>query len=747
MPRRKSNIITLTICIFLINLLSLDFSAQKYGFERVDSVTVTVGGLQLDYPWAGGINAAQFSTIHLNNDTIEDLFIFDRTGNKVLTFINSGVGSGYVYAPEYESQFPSLKSWAILRDFNCDGKKDIFSYVSGGIGVWKNTSSGGLVSFVNVSNNGTTPYVISNQYGNYINLYVSKTDIPDINDIDGDGDLDVLTFGLVGSRVEYHKNLSVEEEYECDSLYFELMNECWGHFKETGFGTNTAVLFDTCSIAISDPQKAGEVLKHSGSTLLSLDLNDDGVKDLILGDISFSNLVALTNDNLGVNMNTSFLSQDTVFPSNTVPVDMQIFPGSFYEDLDNDGVKDLIVSPNSDNETENHESVWHYKNFGTNTLPLFGHMQNNFLQDEMIEKGRSAFPVLFDYNNDGLTDLFISNFGFFDMSATDNYRSQIALYQNIGSTTSPEFELVSDDFQSLSGLGLGKGIYPTFSDMDGDGDIDMICGTHDGYLHYFMNTSGNLFSMNFLLMAPQLQDDNAVPIDVGYASKPYLFDIDSDLDYDLIIGEENGNLNYYENIGSRSSYLFRFRTETFGDIDASQWWTTIGNSIPVLFKDTMNQTQMFVGTEKGAVFHYDNIDSNLDGTFNSVDTLVANINIGPNAAPAIGDLNGDNFPDMILGTKRGGVAFYMGNPDFISTLEDLTKENMFSLYPNPTTGLLSVINPFNSLIRYQVFSSIGQLVQSGEVKTLLDVSNLNSGMYFVLFEKDDFKEVLRFVKE
>ena len=157
MPRIKSNIITLTICIFLLNLLSLDFSAQKYGFERVDSVTVTVGGVQLDYPWVGGINAAQFSTIHLNNDTIEDLFIFDRTGNKILTFINSGIGSGYVYAPEYESQFPALQSWALLRDYNCDGKKDIFSYVSGGIGVWENTSSGGVLSFVNVSNNGTDP--------------------------------------------------------------------------------------------------------------------------------------------------------------------------------------------------------------------------------------------------------------------------------------------------------------------------------------------------------------------------------------------------------------------------------------------------------------------------------------------------------------------------------------------------------------------------------------------------------------
>ena len=369
------------------------------------------------------------------------------------------------------------------------------------------------------------------------------------------------------------------------------------------------------------------------------------------------------------------------------------------------------------------------------------------MQDQMIEKGRSAFPVLFDYNNDGLTDLFISNFGIFDMSAPDNYRSQMALYQNVGSVSFPEFQLVTDDFQGLSGLGLGTGIYPTFSDMDNDGDVDVICGTHDGYLHYFMNTSGSLNSMNFVLMAPQLQDDNSIPIDVGYAAKPCLFDIDGDLDYDLIIGEENGNLNYYENMGTQSSYAFRFRSETFGEIDVSEWWTTIGNSVPVLFKDTMNETQLFVGTENGAVYHYDDIENNLAGIFNAVDTLVANINIGPNAAPAIGDLNSDNYPDMIVGTKRGGVSLYMGNPNFISTFEELVTENMFKVYPNPTTGLLTIVNPFNTSIRYQVFSSIGQLVQSGEVKSQLEVNNLASGMYFVLFEKEDVREVLRIIKD
>ena len=70
--------------------------------------------------------------------------------------------------------------------------------MSGGIGVWKNNSSPSTNAFDKV----TSPYVFSYQFGNMSNLYVSKVDIPDINDIDDDGDLDVLTFGVISSRLE-----------------------------------------------------------------------------------------------------------------------------------------------------------------------------------------------------------------------------------------------------------------------------------------------------------------------------------------------------------------------------------------------------------------------------------------------------------------------------------------------------------------------------------------------------------------
>lgn len=711
--------------ILIIYCFNLSIIGQHLQFTRVDSIDVQVQGNILKAAWAGGINAAQFSTIDLNHDNNEDLFIFDRTGNKILTYINNG--NEYEYQPSYENSFPDLEYWALLRDFDLDGKKDIFSYVSGGIGVWKNNSSPSLNAFDKV----TSPYVFSYQFGNMSNLYVSKVDIPDINDIDDDGDLDVLTFGVIGSRLEYHQNFSVENGFNSDSLNFEMKNACWGHFRETGFNTNTCILFDTCSSNVSNPHKSS-LTRHAGSTVLSLDLNNDNVKDVVLGDVSFGNLVALENDNTGINMNTSFISQDTTFPSNTVPVDLFLFPGSFYEDINLDGVKDLIVSPNTDNESENKESVWYYQNFGTNSNPSFNLISKNQFQSEMIETGKSAFPVLFDYNNDGLLDLFISNFGRFDLSANDNYISSIMLFENTGTNSSPSFNLITEDFQNLSSLNIEKGLYPCFGDLDNDNDIDMIIGDHAGYLHYFMNTSSDPGVMNLILLDPQIENHDGDVIDVGYAAKPTLIDIDNDNDLDLVIGEENGNLNYYENIGSSNSYLFRFQLDDFGGVDVSEWWTNIGNSIPCFYRNQQNELQLFVGSEQGAIFHYNNIENNLSGNFNLIDTLVGNINIGPNAAPSIGYINNDTLPDLILGNERGGVSFFYGNNDTLTSTNQFLQNNLINVFPNPSIDNINI--EINTDFKFKIYDSYGRIVKIGTNEKNIDIQDLSNGWYILKIE-------------
>ena len=694
-------------------------SSQFFSLEQDNTIQVIQNNDTLLNPWTGGFNAAQISKIDLNNDQIEDLFVFDRSSNKVITFLNEN--NHFIYAPEFEKYFPkNLSNWVLLRDYNNDGKKDIFSYISGGIGVWKNTSNFNEISFTPLtffqsSINSYVSYLLSYQYNNDYNIYVISSDIPSISDIDDDGDIDILNFGVQGSRIEYHQNQAADLNLPLDTLIFEMKNTCWGHFSESGL-SNTCNLFDTCFQNVPNPQDTLNILKnnrHSGSTVLALDLNNDQVKDLILGDVSYSNIVALFNDNTGVNMNTSFVSQDTTFPNYSVPTDLHLFPGTFFEDVDHDGIKDLIVSPNSNGDSEDKESIWFYKNFGANTHPQFYLQDKNFLQKNTLEVGRESKPILVDINNDQLQDLLIANFGEFDLSVPIHYRSYIESYVNIGTSQNPIFSKSSSDFQNISSLINDINLIPTFGDLDGDGDLDAIVGDYSGKIHFLENISSNPSVMNLIVGASPLNDALNNIFDFGFSAHPTLFDIDNDNDLDLIVGEAIGNLNFLENIGDSLNFNFELRNESFGGVDVSEWWTNIGTSAPV-FHLNNNLIELYVGSKSGAIFKYDNITNNLSGNFNLVDSNYQELYLGSYSSPAIYDLNNDSLLDFIIGNKRGGLSYFRGTND--STLSSFLINNNsvlnLKIFPNPSKNIIQIDNLHNS-IEYEILTNYGSIIKKG----------------------------------
>lgn len=86
----------------------------------------------MELAWIGGLNTCQIHRFDLNSDQIEDLIIFDRHGNRLLTFVNDGSDSEYAYSfePEYIDKFPKTEQWIQFVDYDNDGKKDIFTYVT-----------------------------------------------------------------------------------------------------------------------------------------------------------------------------------------------------------------------------------------------------------------------------------------------------------------------------------------------------------------------------------------------------------------------------------------------------------------------------------------------------------------------------------------------------------------------------------------------------------------------------------------
>ena len=94
--------------------------------------------------------------------------------------------------------------------------------------------------------------------------------------------------------------------------------------------------------------------------------------------MSFRNLNLLING--GDNQNAHIISVDTSFPSNfsnTIPVDISIFPSAFFMDVTSDNNKDLIVTTNMQNNSENKYSCWLYENIGQNSQPDFEFIKTN----------------------------------------------------------------------------------------------------------------------------------------------------------------------------------------------------------------------------------------------------------------------------------------------------------------------------------------------------------------------------------
>lgn len=697
-------------------------------FGSPDTVPVTVNGVQLRNAWAGGLNFCQFSSIDLNLDGIKDLFVFDRSGDRVTTYLNGGTPNtvDYTFAPEYISRFPNLHDWALLTDYNCDGKEDIFSYSdrAGGMKVYKNistTDSGLKFELVKT--------LVYSNYPTFANLYVSSVDIPALTDIDNDGDLDVLTFWVLGTYVEYHKNMSKELYGHCDSLTFELKNQCWGYFSESPT-TNSVFIDDSCDFNVPNPEKTGDTgpTRHTGSSLLAFDANGDGVKELLLGDISFNNMVMLYNN--GTVTNNHISSQDQSFPSYDVPVNLTIFPAAFYLDVDNDGLNDLIVSPNVKNASENFTSVHFYKNVGTAAAPLFDFRQNNFLQNTMIETGEGAYPTFFDYDSDGLLDLFIGNYGYYSPGPDP---SMVSHYRNTGTLSAPRFELVTRDFANLSSLNL-TAMVPSFGDLDGDNDADMLIGDYNGRIHYFENTASAGNPANFVLTQANVKSTSGRTIDVGSFAAPQIIDVNRDGKKDVIIGMHSGRMAYYRNAGG--AFALDSVTHFFGKLSVKKINSSTGYSTPFMYNNN-GSYRMLVGSESGFIYEFGNIDNNLAGTFTLLDSTFMEMRAGLRSAPAGGFLNNDNLLDIIVGNYAGGVSFFYNTEEErpLAVNEAAAAPVTFSLYPNPASGSVTIRIPEHEAATGQlvIINMLGQELMTEQVSAgseySLVIDNLPEGLY------------------
>ncbi len=707
-----------------------------HDFERVDSVLLTTETNDtLHFPFAGGLNSCQFMNMDINLDGTEDLLVFDRHGYRILPFLSTVLPPfQYKFAPEFVRYFPVIEQWIQVIDYNNDGKKDIFTYTTGGIKVYRNDSDAEL-KFTKV----TQPFLLSQQGLTLTNILVTYADYPAIVDIDVDGDYDIITFWGLGSFLELHRNTSVEQFGNTDSLSFEKVSNCWGHFAE-GNEDNTIIL-DTCPVrgkefysdAFSDDPK------HTGSTLLIQDLNNDGLPDITIGDVDFSTLIHLTNG--GTPAEAKMISQTNNFPNSSEPVNMNSFPGAMLADVNFDGKDDLLVSPFDPSlvKSENQQSVSLYINNGTNTQPDYSLASESFIQDQMLDLGSGAYPVFFDFNKDGLMDVLVGNYGYYDTCIYTvvaglqcTFTAQVALLLNIGTAEKPAFKLVDRNIAQLDELQM-QSLIPALADMDGDGDTDLVCGNSKGKFVYCENMALAGQTADFKLVDPAWHG-----IDVGDFSAPQLFDIDKDGLNDLICGKRNGTLSFYKNTGTKTESQFVLESEMLGGVDITNTQlSNFGFSVPCFYQDKNAETILFTASEFGEIFVYDQIDNNLGGNFRLLGTIPG-ISEGWRTGVAIGNWNSDSLTDMLVGNYSGGLGLFLGKPDKIFGINNPMGENniLLAMVPNPacSTVLVSAGISGGTAEYLSVYSVDGRFIRNyikPQFPLRMDVSDLQNGVYLI----------------
>ncbi|MCC6384058.1 MAG: T9SS type A sorting domain-containing protein [Bacteroidia bacterium] len=731
----------------ILPVMTLFVQGQVY--KPYITIPVFQNNKQLLNPWTGGLDAPIIQEIDLNGDGIKDLFIFEKTQStgfhRWTTYINHGTPNlvDYHYAPEYESKFPSnMHDWVLLVDYDCDGQEDIFTYnYNGGFSVYHNdfTPGQGLSFSLYIS------LVYSDYWGFPANLFVASVNQPALIDIDGDGDLDILTVSLSANNIELHRNYAMENYGRCDTLVYILEKSCWGLACLSAFSNSAIIDCHNINLGCTDgphkPAGSGQAYYesmrnrtdsmlntqlHNGSCMVAFDLNGDGVKDVVNGDILGNTLLAMYNG--GTPDSAHITAQDSLFPVNSVPADLKTFPGPYFMDVNNDGLRDFLVTPCTYNGTVNIKNILYYKNTGSGALPVFAYQGDSLFVNEMIDVGSGANVTVADLDGDGLQDLVIGNFAYVYQNSPDN--TKISWYKNTGTSTQPQFTLADDDLAAFSQVGI-FGAYPAFGDLDNDGDPDMIVAGSDGYLNYYENTAGAGNPPNFILAQAHIQNSSGTPINMGAYPTPILVDLNRDGKLDLIIGERIGNLNYFENTGTLTSYSFTLITQTLGNVSTVKpAFDFYGYSAP-FFHDDNGNYELYCGSLSGYIYKYDNIDGNLNGTFNLVDSMFLREPIRSTVSGA--DIDNDGYFDLVIGNYAGGVKWYSNGPVSVNELQPGKKA--FILFPNPASTQISIMldNEIENIEkRIEITDLTGRLVysESNNYRTsTVDVSKWSSGMY------------------